>query len=38
VPLILVTGDDVMEKEVEAFSPATEYVVVKTAEAAVRSR
>ncbi len=32
VPLILVTGDDVLGREVEAFSPATEYVVVKTAE------
>jgi D-amino peptidase len=30
-PLILVTGDDVLQKEVEAFSPRTEYVVVKTA-------
>lgn len=30
-PLILVTGDDVLEKEVKAFSPRTEYVTVKTA-------
>lgn len=30
-PLILVTGDDVLGKEVKAFSPRTEYVVVKTA-------
>jgi D-amino peptidase len=30
-PLILVTGDDVLEKEVKAFSPRTEYVVVKKA-------
>jgi D-amino peptidase len=37
VPLILVTGDDVLEKEVEAFSPATEYVVVKTAESVERA-
>ena len=31
IPLILVTGDDVLQKEVAAFSPATEYVVVKQA-------
>lgn len=37
VPLILVTGDDVLEKEAEAFSPATEYVVVKTAESVERA-
>lgn len=41
-PLILVTGDDVLEKEVKAFSPRTEYVVVKRAisveEAASRPR
>jgi D-amino peptidase len=37
VPLILVTGDDVLEREVEAFSPATEYVVVKTAESVERA-
>lgn len=30
-PLILVTGDDVLEKEVKAFSPRTEYVAVKRA-------
>jgi D-amino peptidase len=42
VPLILVTGDDVLRDEVKAFSPATEYVVVKRAvsvsEAAPRPR
>ena len=37
VPLILVTGDDVLEREVKAFSPATEYVVVKTAESVDRA-
>jgi D-amino peptidase len=31
VPVILVTGDDVLAGQVEAFSPETEYVVVKTA-------
>jgi D-amino peptidase len=31
VPLVLVTGDDVLKHEIEAFSPATEYVVVKHA-------
>jgi len=31
IPLILVTGDDVLQKEVAAFSPATAYVVVKRA-------
>ena len=31
IPLILVTGDDVLQKEIAAFSPATEYVVVKQA-------
>jgi D-amino peptidase len=31
IPLILVTGDDVLEKEVAAFSPATVYVTVKKA-------
>ncbi len=31
IPLILVTGDDVLRNEIEAFSPETEYVVVKTA-------
>lgn len=30
-PLILVTGDDVLAGEVKAFSPKTEYVVVKRA-------
>lgn len=30
-PLILVTGDDVLAGEVQAFSPRTEYVVVKDA-------
>ena len=37
VPLILVTGDNVLEREVEAFSPGTEYVVVKTAESVERA-
>ena len=32
VPLILVTGDDVLRQQVAAFSPRTEYVVVKTAQ------
>lgn len=32
VPLILVTGDDVLQQQVAAFSPRTEYVVVKTAQ------
>jgi D-amino peptidase len=31
IPLILVTGDDVLEREVRAFSPRTEYVNVKKA-------
>jgi D-amino peptidase len=31
VPVILVTGDDVLRSEIEAFSPQTEYVTVKTA-------
>jgi D-amino peptidase len=31
IPLVLVTGDDVLQKEVGAFSPATDYVVVKRA-------
>jgi D-amino peptidase len=31
IPLILVTGDDVLREEVRAFSPHTEYVVVKHA-------
>jgi D-amino peptidase len=31
IPLILVTGDDVLREEVKAFSPATEYVTVKKA-------
>jgi D-amino peptidase len=31
IPLILVTGDDVLEREVKAFSPRTEYVTVKKA-------
>jgi D-amino peptidase len=31
IPLILVTGDDVLRDEVRAFSAATEYVVVKKA-------
>ena len=31
IPLILVTGDDVLREEVRAFSPATEYVMVKKA-------
>lgn len=31
IPLILVTGDDVLAREVEAFSPETEYVIVKKA-------
>jgi D-amino peptidase len=29
IPLILVTGDDVLREEIRAFSPATEYVTVK---------
>ena len=32
VPLVLVTGDDVLQQQVAAFSPRTEYVVVKTAQ------
>jgi D-aminopeptidase len=31
IPLVLVTGDDVLQKEIAAFSPKTEYVVVKRA-------
>jgi D-amino peptidase len=31
VPLILVTGDDVLREEIAAFSPDTEYVTVKRA-------
>ena len=31
IPLILVTGDDVLQKEIAAFSPGTEYVIVKQA-------
>ena len=31
IPLVLVTGDDVLQKEIAAFSPATEYVTVKRA-------
>jgi D-aminopeptidase len=31
IPLILVTGDDVLEKEIAAFSPQTAYVTVKQA-------
>jgi D-amino peptidase len=31
IPLILVTGDDVLKAEVAAFSPSTEYVTVKKA-------
>lgn len=31
IPLILVTGDDVLQKEIAAFSPETSYVVVKRA-------
>lgn len=31
LPMILVTGDNVLKKEVEAFSPHTRYVVVKKA-------
>ncbi len=31
VPLILVTGDDVLGQEIQAFSPATRYVTVKRA-------
>jgi D-amino peptidase len=31
IPLILVTGDDVLRDEIKAFSPETEYVVVKKA-------
>ena len=31
IPLILVTGDDVLRKEIAEFSPATEYVTVKRA-------
>jgi len=37
VPLILVTGDDVLGREVAEFSPATEYVVVKRAESVERA-
>jgi D-amino peptidase len=42
IPLVLVTGDDVLRDETTAFSPETEYVVVKKAlsvsEAEPRSR
>jgi D-aminopeptidase len=42
MPLVLVTGDDVLRDEIKAFSPETEYVVVKRAisvsEAEPRSR
>lgn len=31
IPLILVTGDDVLQKEIAAFSPSTQYVTVKQA-------
>ena len=31
IPLILVTGDDILQKEIAAFSPETAYVVVKRA-------
>jgi D-amino peptidase len=31
VPLVFVTGDDVLKQEIAAFSPLTEYVVVKKA-------
>ena len=31
IPLILVTGDDVLKEEIAPFLPATEYVVVKKA-------
>jgi D-amino peptidase len=31
IPLILVTGDDVLKDEIKVFSPATEYVTVKKA-------
>lgn len=31
IPLVLVTGDDVLKEEIAAFSPATEYVTVKRA-------
>ena len=31
IPLVLVTGDDVLREEVKEFSPATEYVTVKKA-------
>jgi D-amino peptidase len=37
-PLVLVTGDDVLEKEVKAFSPRTEYVVVKHAASVEEAR
>ncbi len=37
VPLILVTGDDVLGGQVAAFSPRTRYVVVKTAEGRTRA-
>jgi D-amino peptidase len=37
VPLILVTGDDILAREVEAFSPATAYVIVKTADGVERA-
>ncbi len=31
IPLVLVTGDDILQKEIAAFSPDTAYVVVKQA-------
>jgi D-amino peptidase len=37
VPLILVTGDDVLREQVAAFSPRTRYVTVKTAESRNRA-
>jgi D-amino peptidase len=37
VPLILVTGDDVLQAQVAAFAPETEYVIVKTAESRSRA-
>lgn len=37
VPLILVTGDDVLQTQVAGFSPQTRYVVVKTAESRTRA-
>jgi len=37
VPLILVTGDDVLQTQVAGFSPQTRYVVVKSAESRTRA-